>query len=116
MAEQTNIGSPTQPVFSGTAIVLQFSMTPVTNVTGWSVLLSFKHTVNDTIFIKQYTVGTGIVVTDVVNGVWSVPMSRADTLLFAAPGTYVYSFERTDNGAETVLAYGKFQVDKKVNS
>lgn len=120
MAQKFDIGSgnvASAPVFSGTDITLQFSMTPVTNVTGWTVLLSFKKNVSDNTFIKQYATGSGVTVTDVGNGVWSVNISRADTLLFTVvPGTYCYSFERTDSGFATVLVYGAFQVDRKVNS
>lgn len=120
MAQRFDIGSgnpASSPVFIGTDITLQFSMTTATNVSGWTVVLTFKKNASDNTPIKQYSTATGgLSITDGANGVWSAPMSRADTLLFAPPGTYVYDLERTDNGSATVLSYGFFQTDRKVNS
>lgn len=120
MAQRYDIGfdAATGPVWSGTAIAITFAMTTPTNISGWNVLVSFKRTASDNAFIKQYSTAlANVTVVDAVNGVWSISMSRTDTLLFTGtPGVYVYSFERTDGGSETVLSYGQFKVDRKVNS
>lgn len=119
MAQHFDIGALntlTGPVFSGTNITLQFTMTPATSVAGWGVALTFRQTVSSNAIIKQYTTGGGgITITDSTNGVWSVQMSRADTLLFGTSGTYAYDFKRTDVGSEAVLTYGAFQVSQTVN-
>ena len=110
MAVRYDIGSQTDPVWSGTAVSITWTLTPTQNTAGWTTLVTFKRTASDNSAIKTYSPGGSN------NGVWTITMTRADTLLFAQPGTYVYSLERVDTGQEAVLTYGNFQVDRKVNS
>ncbi len=102
------------PVWAGTAITLVFSLTnsPQTmpDTSTWTVMLTFKKSRYDNSVIKQYMVPSSS------TGTWTQPMTRADTLLFSVPGTYEYDFERVDVGSEAVLTWGKFQIDRKVNS
>lgn len=114
MAEKVDIGdlnSPGGPIFGGTNVTFQFTLTSPRNVSGWTVRLYIKQQATDTTALLTKT-PTAI---DVVNGIWTQTLTKADTLFLTnSPGTYVYSFERIDNGAEDVLTYGKLQITRKV--
>ena len=108
MATRYDIGTASNPVWAGTTISITFTLQPTQSTAGWNTLVTFKRQRSDNAPIITYAP------TVVTTGVWTIVMSRADTSLFAAPGTYTYDFERTDAGFEAVLTYGSIQFDRKV--
>lgn len=73
------------------------------NITGYSITFEFCQ--NDYTTVYSKTVGSGIVLTDAVNGVLQVTVDPADTSALT-PGVYRYALKRTDAGSEAVLAHG----------
>lgn len=111
MAEETQIGG-TGEVFVGEDKVFQLTVQDTANavvdITGWTIIFVVK--------VKDTASDPGLIsvtcaLTDPTNGVCTATVADTvmDTLL---PRTYRYSFKRTDGGAETILAYGDFVVQK----
>jgi hypothetical protein len=82
--------------------------TSVVNITG----ASFTFTIQDAdeVQLLQYTVGSGITITDAVNGVWRLLIPDTDTDSDDA-GTYYYTtVYEPSGGGKYLLAYGLFEI------
>lgn len=108
MATRFDIGSAADPVWIGTTIAVTFTLKPTQSTVGWTTRVTFKRNRADNTAVKTYTP------TPVVDGIWTIVMTEADTSLFG-PGTYAYDLERIDSGNVAVLTYGYIQFDRKVN-
>ncbi len=95
-------------LFVGTAPLLAFAAETVTAINGWHLQFILRRRPGQPALITK-TTGSGITITDAVNGVFAVQLSKAD-LAALAPGKYWYSALRTDSGFEDVLAYGEVMV------
>jgi len=106
--------------------VLNEAETAALDITGWSISWMVKRLKSDTdanaILTKVSTGGTpAIVIAGTFNATPSVNTQRATLALVdtdtgtTAPGLYHYEFRRTDEGFETVLAYGPIRFVRGVH-
>lgn len=100
MATSANIS-----FYKGEDITLTVTMSPVTNITGWTLQFMVKKQYGDATAQITKTVGSGITITDATNGVFTVAIARADTSGLD-PGVYVFDIQRTNAGNQTVLTIG----------
>jgi hypothetical protein len=99
---------------AGEAVVLTVTMDtpPAGGISGWALAFYLKKAYTDAVALVTKTSGSGITVTDAVNGVFTVTLATADT--DQTPGNYVYDVWRTDSGQETALAHGRFSIGPAV--
>jgi hypothetical protein len=99
---------------AGEAVVLTVTMDtpPAGGISGWALAFYLKQKYPDLAALVTKTGGSGITVTDAVNGVFTVTLATADT--DQTPGNYVYDVWRTDSGQETALAHGRFSIGPAV--
>lgn len=96
-------------VYKGEDVGITDSMSPVTNITGWSLQFTLRRYYGDAAAVLTKTIGAGITVTDATNGVFKVSIASADTANLT-PGVYVYDVERADAGNRTVLTIGYLNI------
>lgn len=87
-------------VYRGEDRLIEVTMEPVVDITGWTLLLSV-HGVGETIFTKDGTI------TSAENGTFTFTLADDDTAELR-PGRYTYDVWRTDSGSERVVAIGEF--------
>jgi hypothetical protein len=107
MAQLNNIGGTNSP-FKGEALTLSFTMTPVTNITGWTITFTLKRAQTDPVAVKTQAA----VIVSGPAGTFTVSLLKADTNI--KPGTYYYDVQRTDGGSEAVLSIGTFTITQEV--
>ena len=125
-------GTDTDRVFIGTDLTKKFAVLDLDldatgatakEITGWAITFDVRKLDKSSTSIVSKTVGSGIAITGVFNSVAATNTQRAvvtldaDTDLTTAKfssdgGTFRYSLKRTDDGSETVLAYGDFVVER----
>ena len=91
--------------YKGEDVTLTVSMSPVTNITGWTITFSLKKQYGDASALVSKTIGSGITVTDAVNGDFKVAVDSADSASLDNRA-YVYDILRTNSGNKTVLTIG----------
>lgn len=105
MAIEQSIG----PVFRGEAINFRFTLTPTTDITGWTVSFRVKQRVEDATALQT----VAATLTTPAAGLLTVTLSTAVTT--ALPdGMYAYDLWRTDSGSEACLSIGGVQVKGSV--
>ena len=70
MATQANIS-----FYKGEDVVLTVTMSPATNISGWTLQFTLRKQYGDTTALVTKTIGSGITITDSTNG---VPGQTAD--------------------------------------
>jgi hypothetical protein len=90
-------------IYRGEDVALPFTMDPVENITGWTLLMSVSGG-GAVVFTKAGVVTSG------PSGTFSVSLTDAETELLSASEVYDYDVWRTDAGAERVLARGTLRV------
>lgn len=102
--------------FRGEDILLTVTMTPTTDITGWSLSFTMRDSVGGTSRISKDNGGTGgISITSAGNGIFTITIARADTLGLTCRG-YVYDVRRTDSGYNAVLAFGSINLRQEVTT
>src|SRR4051794_1726099 len=96
MSVQSNIS-----FFQGEDLLLTFTMTPPTDISGWTLSSTVKDKLGGT---TQFTPTYAI--TDAGRGVFTLTWTRAQTSALT-PGDYVWDVRRTDSGFNKVLAHGE---------
>lgn len=99
-------------VFRGDDVTLQFTVVNaaggIVNITGWTLEFKIWNERGEEILSK--TTGSGITIVDGPNGRADVALSAANTSLFApTPLRYLHALRRTNAGAITVVAHGRWQ-------
>lgn len=84
-------------------ITVTMDAAPAGGVAAWTMRFRVRKLGKSVAFEK--TTGSGITVTDAVNGVWTVAVTAAVTALLD-PEQYEWSFWRTDTGSENPIAFG----------
>lgn len=132
MATELQIGgTDTERVFIGTDWSKDFKIADLDtdatgatakNVTGWAVTFDIRKQDKSSNVLLTKSVGSGITITGTFNSVLAtstqvIRIAVADTdvttALFSTDGgTFRYSLKRTDDGAETILAYGDIVVER----
>jgi hypothetical protein len=97
------------PFYRGETILLTYTMSPLTDITGWTLRLYVKAALSDTAVLL--TVNGAI--TSAVAGTFSVTLTAAQTAALAT-GIYSYDVWRIDAGQECALAVGKMIVKGSV--
>lgn len=86
-------------MFIGSARMITVTMSPVVDTSSWTVTFYLRRSSDATDYLvtKNCTGATG--------GTLTCTIDSTDTINLAEE-TYSYEFQRTDSGAEDVLAYG----------
>lgn len=92
-------------IYRAEAVVLNFTMTPVEDITGWTLALTVAAEYDQA---PPKTITKAGVVTDGPAGKSSVTLTSAETNVTV--GAYKYDLWRTDVGQERPLAVGVFNV------
>jgi hypothetical protein len=95
--------------YKGEDVTITDTMSPATNITGWSLQFTVRKNFGDATALITKTIGSGITVTDLTNGIFKIAVANADTSGLT-PGAYVYDVERTDSGNRTVLTTGYLNI------
>ena len=78
------------------------------DVTGWTFQLVAKARSDDDTAVLTLSTGSGIAITDAVNG--EIELTIDTEASNVSPGRYPYTLCRTNAGAKTVLRYGDLVV------
>jgi hypothetical protein len=97
-------------IYKGEDIELDFTMSPVEDITDWTVAFTLK---------KSYTSNSAICsidgsLVDPTNGTFKVIIDRDNTSI--QPGSYVYDVVRTNTDDYSVLSIGTFTVKPGVRT
>ena len=90
-------------VYRGEQATLNFTMTPVENILGWTIHFTVAKKAN----VSTKLIGP-LLVPALASGIFRVQLT--EELLNLNPGSYFYDAWRTDEGQEQVLALGTFLV------
>jgi hypothetical protein len=104
MASLANIS-----VYQGEDVVLTVTMSPATAISGWTLQFTLRTQYGDPTALVTKTIGSGIAITDPVNGIFTVSLASADTADLGLRA-YVYDIQRIDSGARTVLTIGNLTI------
>lgn len=96
-------------MFHGEARGLDFTMTPVEDITGWTIAFTVTRALQTADKLIGPVVATVVSGPD---GTFTVDLASADTQLI--PDTYGYDVWRTDPGGERLLAIGDFIITGQV--
>jgi hypothetical protein len=77
----------------------------VQNISGWTLEWVLRERPWGAQALITKTTGAGITITNAAGGVCEMTLADDDTINLP-PGTYFYTFRRTNAGSETVLAFG----------
>lgn len=91
--------------YKGEDVTLTVTMSPATNITGWTLAFTVRKSYGDASALMTKTSGAGITVTDATNGVFKVAIASADSTGLEQRA-YVFDIQRTDSGSRTVLTIG----------
>ena len=94
--------------FRGEDIILDFTMTPPLDITGWTLSFKVANTLGGTV---QFTKSATIV--DAPQGKFRVTIASADTASLAV-GRYVWDCRRTDAGNRATVADGSIDLRQEV--
>lgn len=92
--------------FRGEDILITFTQTPVTDISGWTI--SFK--VRTTLGSPTVLLTTAATLLTPLSGIYTVAVSALQNTTTLAAGPYVYSAARTDSGSAAVLSEGSILV------
>src|ERR1700674_5461632 len=96
----------------GQDLLVKVTMTPPTNITGWTLQLSVRQHYGDAVMV--FSVGSGsIVITDSANGLFQITVASALTSGLT-PECYVYDIQRIDPGSRVVLTRGNLILQPEV--
>src|SRR6185295_19810429 len=83
--------------YRGEDVDITVTMSPVEDITGWSITFTVRKTFNVLPILIQKSVGSGITITDGPNGVFVIHVDSADTANLDV-GAYHFDIQRTDVG------------------
>lgn len=101
MAQPNDFG----PFYRGEDVELDFTMTPLTDITGWTISCRVKLTPTDAtaLLTVNATIQTAAA------GTFKVPFTSAQTSGLSA-NTYAYDVWRTDSGSQAALSIGSLTI------
>lgn len=108
MAQPQDIG----PIYRGEDVTLNFTMTPLTDITGWTMSFRVKAKLEDASVLLGPINAS---ITTAAAGTFSVPLTAAQTSTLPV-GTYDYDVWRTDSGSAATLDLGKLTVKGSVKT
>lgn len=104
MAQLNNLLTP----YKGEALQLNFTMTPVTDLTSWTIVFTLRKNATDAVSILSINA----TIVSAPAGTFRISLTKAQTSLVA--GTYQYDIFRTDAGSEACLSIGTFVINQDV--
>lgn len=120
MADEQNITAENE-FFLGEDKTLTFTIyqsngVTAQDITGWAISWMLKKDATDDDVNAKITktVGSGITLTTPLSGICTVTVADTDTASLR-PGLYQHELKRTDDGFETVLAYGTCYLGRGVH-
>jgi hypothetical protein len=96
--------------FRGEDVVLDFQLSPMEDISGWSITLKVADSLGGTVVITK-----SATITDGPRGKFRVTIASADTASLAA-GRYTWDARRTDSGAKATLAHGEIDLRREVTA
>jgi len=97
--------------YKGEAITLLCTMSPVVDITGWTITMTIRlNDEPDSGIVLQKTPGTLVAPT---SGQFSFALSKAETVALNA-GIFAYDMQRVDGSSEANLSIGTFTVKPSV--
>lgn len=90
----------------GEDVLITFTMTPVTDITGWNLSARIKTALTNPSTLLTIA-GS---VTSAAAGIFTVAVTAAQNTTTLSVGTYVYSVVRTDSGSVAVVSEGQILV------
>lgn len=96
-------------IYKGEAVVINFTMSPVTDITGWTISLTIRTNAND---VGSALLTVAGVVVSAVAGTFKFTLTSAQTKI--AVGNYAYDVQRIDAGGESVLSLGVLAIVQEV--
>lgn len=95
-------------LYRGEDITITVTMSPPTNVSGWTFALSVKRRYEDSTTLISKTSPT---IVNATSGIFRFSLASADTFnANVSTGDYVYDVQRTNSGSQTVLCAGSLKV------
>lgn len=96
-------------IYKGEAVVINFTMSPVTDITGWTIALTIRDNANDTGSALLSVAG---VIVLAAAGTFKFTLTSTQTKM--AVGNYAYDVQRTDLAGESVLSIGTLSILQEV--
>ena len=93
-------------IYKGEAPTFSFTMSPVVDITGWTISMTVKRKGTDTSALLSVS-GT------IVNGpagTFTVALTTTQTKTTLGVGQFAYDIQRTTSGSENVLSIGRVSV------
>jgi hypothetical protein len=91
------------PIYRGEDITLNFTMSPLTDITGWT--MSFRLAQGTTTMLT-----VSATITTAAAGTFAVALTAAQTSTLSASSQYTYDVWRTDSGSAAALSVGMVTV------
>lgn len=89
--------------------VIEFQLLPVEDITAWALQFTVRAVAGVGPNLFQYTIGSGITITDGPNGRFTVTIASADTSGLS-PAVDFFDIQRTDATFRSELGIGTFTV------
>lgn len=91
--------------YTGEDGVINCQLSPIENITGWTLKYTVRKDKSLLPILITKTVGVGITITDAPNSKFTISMDNADTTS-ATPGDYFFDIQRTNAGFHSELGIG----------
>jgi hypothetical protein len=91
--------------YAGEDVILRCQLSPVVNITGWSIKFTARAQLNILPILITKIVGGGITITDAANAKFDIQLDNADTNT-ATPQDYFFDVQRTNAGFANELGIG----------
>jgi len=92
--------------FRGEDVLITFTMTPLTDITAWTITCVLKPTLDNATVLLT----VAATVTSAAAGIYTVAFTAAQNTTTLSAGIYQYAVERTDSGSVAVLSEGTMQI------
>ena len=92
-------------IYRAEDIVLNFTMTPTTDITGWTLVFNVSESKNSA---TKLITNKACSIVSAVAGTFTASLLTSDTNI--APGEYWWDVYRTNSGSVRCVAYGPFNV------
>lgn len=89
--------------YKGERVVLDFTMSPVESIAGWTITLTLRDNAADPDPVVLTVAGS---IVSAAAGTFRFTLTHAQTLALGANRSYAYDVQRTDSGSECVLSIG----------
>lgn len=96
--------------YKGEAVALTFTMTPLTDITGWTIAFTVRNNATDAVALLS----KAATLTTPLSGIFTVNLTSTETKTTLGTGTFAYDAQRTDPASEAVLSIGTLDIVQEV--